>query len=154
VAWNIGDFITVSVVLGVAMVAEALLFLWIAWSHIGLAAHTNALTTFSFLLLLYFAVFSIVSARERRSFWSTRPSKAFMSALVADACGGTVLTYVGLPGLTPLPWWQTLTIFAYALVACLCVNDAVKVAMIKWRVLNAVAKSSLDPTPQIATRAQ
>ena len=152
-SWNIGGYITVSVVLGVAMVAEALLFLWIAWSHFGLAAHTNALTTFSFLLLLYFAVFSIVSARERHSFWSTLPSKTFMSALLADALVGTVLTYMGLPGLTPLPWWQALTIFVYALVACLGVNDALKVAMIKWRILNAVAKKPLDLTPLIATRA-
>ena len=44
---------------------------------------------------------------------------------------GTVLTFVGLPGLMPLPWWQTLAIFAYAMVSCLVVNDAVKVAMIK-----------------------
>ena len=64
--WNIGGFITVSVVLGVAMVAETLLLLWIGWSHFGLATNNNALYTFSFLMLLYFAVFSVVSARERQ----------------------------------------------------------------------------------------
>jgi hypothetical protein len=37
--------------------------------------------------------------------------------------------------------------------ACLGVNDAVKVAMIKWRVLNAVSKKPVDVTPQIANRA-
>jgi hypothetical protein len=35
----------------------------------------------------------------------------------------------------PLPWWQTLATFAYAVVFCLFVNDAVKVAMIRWLVL-------------------
>ena len=133
--WNIGGFITVSVVLGVAMVAETLFLLWIGWSQFGLATNDNALYTFSFLMLLYFAVFSVVSARERRWFWSTMPSKTFMSALAADALTGTILTFVGLPGLVPLPWWQTLAIFAYAMVSCLVVNDAVKVVMIKWRVL-------------------
>ena len=117
--WNIGGFITVSVVLGVAMVAETLLLLWIGWSHFGLATNNNALYTFSFLMLLYFAVFSVVSARERRWFWATLPSKTFLSALAADALTGTVLTFVGLPGLMPLPWWQTLAIFVYAMVACL-----------------------------------
>jgi len=39
------------------------------------------------------------------------------------------------------------------MVACLGVNDAVKVAMIKWRVLNAVTKKPVDVTPQIANRA-
>ena len=137
--WNIGGFITVSVVLGVAMVAETLLLLWIGWSHFGLATDDNALYTFSFLMLLYFAVFSIVSARERRWFWATVPSKTLVWALMADMVAGTVLTFAGLPGLMPLPWWETLTIFVYAVVSCLVVNDAVKVAMIKWRVPTAVA---------------
>ncbi|MHB9004973.1 MAG: plasma-membrane proton-efflux P-type ATPase [Coriobacteriia bacterium] len=151
--WNIGGFITVSVVLGVAMVAETLLLLWIGWSHFGLATNNNALYTFSFLTLLYFAVFSIVSARERQWFWATLPSKTFMAALTADALTGTLLTLVGLPGLIPLPWWQTLAIFVYAMVTCLGVNDAVKVAMIKWRVPNTVAEKPVDLTPQIAKRA-
>ena len=64
--WNIGGFITVSVVLGVAMVTEALLFLYFCWSKFDLAPIANLkdkpLHTFSFLILLYFAVFSVVSA--------------------------------------------------------------------------------------------
>jgi H+-transporting ATPase len=130
-SWNIGGFIAVSVVLGVAMVAESLLLLWIGWSPFGLAVDNNALYTFSFLTLLYFAAFSIVSARERRWFWKTQPSKTLMGALMADVLIGTGLTFVGLPGLMPLPWWQTLAIFAYAMMACLVVNDSVKVALIK-----------------------
>jgi H+-transporting ATPase len=132
--WNIGGFIAVSVVLGVAMVVETLLFLYIGWSRFGLATNDNALYTFSFLMLLYFAAFSIVSARERRWFWTTMPSKTLVAALTAEVVVGTVLTLVGLPSLTPLPWWQTLAVFAYAMLSCLGVNDAVKVAMIKWRV--------------------
>src|SRR5487761_618981 len=117
--WNIGGFITVSVVLGVAMVAETLFFLWIGWSRFGLATNSHALYTFSFLMLLYFAVFSVVSARERHWFWSTLPSKTFMLALAADAIIGTFLTFVGLPGLLPLPGWQTLAVFVYAMFSCL-----------------------------------
>ncbi len=122
-----------SVVLGIAMLAEALFLLWIGWVHFGLAADNNSLYTFSFLTLLYFAAFSIVSARERRWFWTTKPAKTLVGALLADTFIGTVLTFVGLPGLMPLPWRQTLVIFAYAMVSCLVVNDAVKVAMIKYR---------------------
>ena len=137
--WNIGGFISVSVVLGVAMVAEALLFLRLGWARFGLSTNDNVLYTFSFLLLLYFAVFSVVSARERRSFWSTMPSKPLLAALVAEALTGTVLTRVGLPGLMPLPWPATLSIFAYATFSCLVVNDALKVILIRWRVPMAVA---------------
>jgi len=152
-SWNIGGFIVVSVVLGIAMVIETLLLLWIGWSHFGLATNNNGLYTFSFLTLLYFAVFSIVSARERHWFWSTMPSKTFLFAIAADALIGTVLTFVGLPDLKPLPWWQMLSVFVYSMVACLGVNDVVKVAMIKWRVLNTVARKPVDITPQIAKRA-
>jgi len=136
--WNIGGFIAVSVVLGIAMVAEALLLLWIGWSRFGLATNDGALYTFSFLTLLYMAVFSIVSARERRGFWTTMPSWPLLTAIAAVALTGTVLTFVGIPGLMPLPGWQALTIFVYAMASCLVVNDAVKVAMIKWRVPTAV----------------
>jgi plasma-membrane proton-efflux P-type ATPase len=151
--WNIGGFITVSVVLGVAMVAETLLLLWAGWSYFDLATDNNALYTFSFLMLLYFAVFSVVSARERHWFWATMPSKTFLFALSVDALAGSVLTFVGLPGLKPLPAWQMLAVFIYAVVACLGVNDAVKVAMIRWRVQNTLAQKPVDVTPQIARRA-
>ena len=137
--WNIGGFVVVAGVLGVAMVAEALFLLFIGWTRFGLANNDNALYTFSFLTLLYLAVFSILSARERRWFWSTMPSKVLIAALVADALTGTVLTLVGIPGLAPLPWWQMLAILGYAMFACLVVNDAIKVAMIKWRVPLAAA---------------
>lgn len=138
--WNIGGFITVSVVLGIAIVAETLLLLWVAWSHFGLATDSDALSTFSFLMFLYFAVFSVVSARERSWFWATKPSKTLGLALSADAVIGTGLTFVSLLGFKPLPWAQTLAVFAYALVACLGVNDPLKVVMIKWLVPNAVAE--------------
>jgi H+-transporting ATPase len=131
--WNIGRYILLSVVLGVAMVAEALLLLYIGWSRFGLATNDNALHTFCFQALLYFAVFSIVSARERRWFWATMPSRTLVAALALNALVGTVLTIVGLPYLMPLPWWQTLVVFVYAIVSCLVVNDALKVAMITWR---------------------
>jgi plasma-membrane proton-efflux P-type ATPase len=137
--WNIGGFIAVSVVLGLTMVGEALLLLWLSWSRLDLATDDNALHTFSFLMLLYMAVFSIVSARERRWFWATTPSKTLVAALVADALTGTILTFVGIPGLTPLPWWQMLAILGYAMVSCLVVNDTVKVVMIKRLVPTAVA---------------
>src|SRR6185295_3460538 len=92
--WNIGGFVAVSVVLGVAMLAEALFLLWIGWSRFGLATNDDALYTFSFLTLLYFAAFSIVSARERRWFWTTMPSKTLLAALLGDVLIGTVLTRV------------------------------------------------------------
>jgi H+-transporting ATPase len=57
---------------------------------------------------------------------------------MADLFVGTALTVVGVPGLTPLPGWELIAIFLYAMVSCLVVNDLLKVAMIKWLVPDAV----------------
>ena len=125
--WAIGSFIMVSVVLGIAMVAETLFLLWITWSRFGLATDSDALRTFSFLTLLYFCVFSVVSVRERLVLGNAA-RQVIHGGSHSGVLAGSVLTFVGLPGLMPLPWWQTLAVFAYATVSCLVVNDAAKVA--------------------------
>jgi len=137
--WNIGGFITVSVVLGVMMVAESLLALWLGWTRLGLATNGAALQTFSFLLLLYFAAFSVVSARERRAFWSSMPSRTLLAALGAEVLIGTALTFAGLSDLSPLAAWQMGAVLAYSMFACLGVNDAVKVHLIRRLVPASVA---------------
>ena len=127
--WRIGGFIITSVALGLAMLTEALLLLWFGWSRFGLSSSDGALYTFSFLTLLYFAAFSIISARERRWFFSTMPSRTLMAAVAAEVAVGTALTLIGLPGLMPLPWWQMLLILGYAIFSCLAINDTIKVLM-------------------------
>jgi hypothetical protein len=81
--------------------------------------------------MLYLAIFSIVSIRERKRFWSSAPSKPLAISLILDAVFGTLFAIVGIPGLTPLPWWQLLIIFAYAMVMGLLVNDTIKVLLIR-----------------------
>jgi hypothetical protein len=135
------------------MVAEALLGLWLGWSRFGLGDNDSALYTFSFLTLLYFAALSIVSARERRWFWMTMPSKPVVAAVIAETLIGTSLVFAGLPGLVPVPWWEMLAIFGYAAVSCLVVNEIVKVALIKRHIPSAVAGMPVDLRPRIATRA-
>jgi plasma-membrane proton-efflux P-type ATPase len=130
--WRIGGFVAVAAALGVAMTAEALLLLVLGWRRFGLAGSDEALYAFSFQVLLFFAVFSLVSVRERRRFWATLPSRTLMAALAADLLAGVLLTLAGLPGLKPLPPSQTLAILGYALVCCLVVNDALKVALYRW----------------------
>jgi hypothetical protein len=59
--------------------------------------------TFSFLTLLFFALFSIVSIRERRAFWTSQPSGLLIAALTANACVGAGIGLHGLVELAPLP---------------------------------------------------
>ncbi len=145
--WEIGGYVTVSAVLGVAMVGEALLLLWACWAPFGLATHAEALSSFSFLMLLYLAVFSIVSARERRRFWATMPSRSLLAALGANLVIGTALTRIGLPGLPSLPWEQVFAVLGYCMFASLVVNDAIKVALIRKCVPAAAEAAAGEPRP-------
>lgn len=123
------------------MVLESLALMGYCWSWFKLGTNEGDLHTFSFLIMLYMAVFSIISIRERGRFWVTKPSKALVISLFLDAFLGTLFASVGLPGLTPLPWWQVSFIFGYAMVMGLIVNDTIKILLIKWLVPKAVDTS-------------
>jgi plasma-membrane proton-efflux P-type ATPase len=129
-SWNIGPLIEVAVVLGLLMLVETLGLLAIGWHGFDLGSRDGQLKTFAFQTLLFFALFSLLSIRERRAFWHSRPSLLLAIALGADACAGMLIGVYGLAELKPLPLSQTMLIFASALVCSLGVNDFVKVALI------------------------
>ena len=125
-SWNIGPLIRVSIVLGVLMLAETLGLLGFAWHRFGLAADDGKLQTFVFQALLFFSVFSIVSVRERRSFWATRPSRLLALGLVFDVIAGALVGRFGISELKPLPDLQSAFVFGYSAVCCLTLNDLIK----------------------------
>lgn len=124
--WNIGPLVVLAVILGVAMLVEALGLLAVGWHQFDLGGHPGQLQTFTFQTLLFFALFSIVSIRERRAFWVSRPSGILAIALLADALLGIVIGAFGLVELRPLPPTHTVLIIGFALVSCLGINDAIK----------------------------
>jgi H+-transporting ATPase len=128
-SWKIGPLVKVAVVLGVLMLVEALGLLAIGLGVFGLAG--GQLNTFSYLTLLFFALFSIVSIRERRAFWRSRPGWVLVAALIADALVGFAIGLFGLADLERLPPGQIVFIAGYALVCSLIPNDIVKSLLIE-----------------------
>jgi hypothetical protein len=127
-SWRIGPLVKVAVVLGILMLGEALALLAVAWHRFDL--RDGRLDTFSFLTLLFFALFSIVSIRERRAFWRSRPGWILVAALVGDALIGAAIGSFGLAELHPVPFAQTAVIIVYALVCSLGVNDLLKTYLV------------------------
>ena len=125
-SWKIGPLVWIAVLLGLLMLAEALGLLAIGWHGFDLGSHAGQLQTFTFQTLLFFALFSIISIRERRAFWSSRPSTVLSLALIADASVGILIGLHGLAEMKPLPPVQSGFILAYALICSLGVNDLVK----------------------------
>ena len=113
------------------MVGETLALLWAGWRLFDLRLQEPLLQTFSFQLPFYFVCFSIVSARERRHFWASWPSGTLIAALCLDGVAGTVLSAVGIPGLTPVPWHQTVFVLVAALICSLVINDFVKATLFR-----------------------
>ncbi len=129
--WNIGPLVLIAVILGVLMLIEALGLLAFGWYRFDLVHNDGQLQTFAFQTLLYFAIFSILSVRERRAFWASPPSGVLSVALGADAAAGLLIGAHGLAELKPLPLWQTATIAAYACMFSLVFNDFIKAALMR-----------------------
>ncbi len=134
-SWKIGGLVRTAVFLGLLMLAEALGLLALGWSPFDLAHHAGQLQTFTFETLLFFALFSIVSIRERRFFWASRPSLILMLALTADAGIGVLIGLLGLGEMKPLAPAEIGIVVAYAFVASLLLNDIVKMALIRRNLL-------------------
>jgi hypothetical protein len=128
--WNIGPLVTLAVILGLLMLAEALGLLAVGWRWFQLGAADGRVQTFTFETLLFFALFSILSIRERRAFWRSHPSVPLAAALLADACAGTLIGLYGFAELPPLIPGEIAFVAVYALVWALVVNDFVKTAII------------------------
>lgn len=132
--WKIGPLVTMGAALGLLMLVESLALLAFGWRRFGLNEADSRLPTFSFLNLLFFALFSILSIRERRAFWTSRPSATLVAALSADAVVGLFIGLKGLAGLEPLPVSQVAAIVAFAFVCSLLLNDFVKTAYLRRRI--------------------
>jgi hypothetical protein len=128
--WNIGPLVVLAVILGGIMLIEALGLLAFGWHRFGLADDGGRTQTFTFQTLLFFALFSIVSIRERRAFWSSRPSVPLAGALLADGLVGVLIGVFGLADLPPLPLRDTAAIVSVAALCSLGLNDFVKTSFL------------------------
>jgi len=142
--WNIGPLVRIAVVLGMLMLAEALGLLAYAWHHFDLGSGDGRLQTFTFQTLLFFALFSIISIRERRAFWASRPSTVLATALAADVVAGALIGVHGLAELRPIPLTVSGLIFLYAGVLVLGPNDLAKAFL--------TARIAKGPHPQAGER--
>jgi H+-transporting ATPase len=129
--WNVAGLVRVAAILGLLMVAESFGLLYIGFKYFGLNADIEALQTFTFEILLYFAIFSLFVVRERRHFWDSMPSKTLLSVLTLDAIIGMIVATVGIPGMKPIPFTQTLAVIGYAFAFSLVVNDLIKFILVK-----------------------
>lgn len=129
--WNIGPLVGVAVALGFIMLAEALGLLAFAWHRFHLGNGDGRLQTFSFLMLLFLALFSIISTRERHRFWASKPSRTLVAAIAGDAMVGLLIGLSGFGSMPPLPLTHTALIIVWAGLFVLGPNDLLKARWMK-----------------------
>ena len=133
--WDIKGLVRVAIVLGLIMVIEAFGLLSFGLHYFNLAQTKGALETFSFEILLFFAIFSILAVREKGHFWNSAPSKTLFAIILVDMCFGIVLSTFGLLGLKAIPLNITLMVIGYAFIFSLVINDFVKYILLKkWHI--------------------
>jgi len=129
--WNITGLVKVAVIIGLIMIVEAFGLLYIGLNYFNLIADNQALITFSFEILFYFAIFSIFVVREKRHFWNSIPSKTLLTAIILDMIIATIISTVGILGLKAIPLSETLFVIFYSFAFSLMANDLIKFILVK-----------------------
>jgi len=129
--WNVDWLVKVSVFIGIASVIESLFFTYIGVKYFALLNNVNQLHTFAFELLMLSGMLTIFVVRERGHFWNSRPSNTLLLSIVADIALAVAISTFGIPGITPIPLIDSLTLLALSVIFMLMVNDFIKIAVIK-----------------------
>ena len=151
-AWNMRMVLGVATVLGVLgpVAAFGLFYLGERVYHLD-RAHIQ---TLMYLMLSVAGHLTIFLTRTRGPFWSIRPARILLMAVMGTQLAATLIAVYGV-FMAPLGWGWALFVWGYAL-AWFLVSDRVK--LLAYRVFDPTAapllgKKSGDGTPQIATRA-
>ncbi len=139
-AWDMQTVLGISTVLGVVGVISAFGFFYLGERVFHLdRAHIQ---TLMYLKLSVAGHLTIFLTRTRGPFWSIRPARILLVAVVGTQTLATLIAVYGL-FMTPLGWGWALLVWGYALVWFL-VNDRVKL-IAYW----ALARIAAKPAPNV-----
>jgi len=151
-AWNMRLVLGIATVLGLIgpVAAFGLFYLADRVYHLD-RAHIQ---TLMYLMLSVAGHLTIFLTRTRGPFWSIRPARVLLIAVLGTQTVATLIAVYGL-FMTPLGWGWALFVWGYAL-AWFLVNDRVK--LLAYRIFNPaeaplLVKKPSDLRSQIATRA-
>jgi len=130
-SWDITGLVKTGVILGMLMVFESLGILYIGLSYYGLLDRIDQLHTFVFNFLTFSGYFTVLSVRERRHFWESRPSRALAISIAINMAIVSLISIIGIPGLAPVDPEKLLVVISYSFVTCLLLNDLVKVFLVR-----------------------
>ncbi len=124
--WNIANKIKVGAILGVLNMIEAIIMLILGFSIFGFRDNVNHIHTFVLISLVITDYLTVLSLRERKHFWNSRPSKVMILVILANSIFIILVSVLGIPGIYPISMIEIGFVIAYSLVTCLLLNDFLK----------------------------
>jgi hypothetical protein len=131
--WDIEYSVRIALILGFIIVAETMGLLFFGIKYFNLQLDNQALSTFSFEIIFYFAIFSLLIERERNHFWSSWPSKTLSTIIIADIGFAMIFTTCGFLGFKAIPFYQTFLVIGYSVICSFVVNDWIKFHLLKGK---------------------
>jgi H+-transporting ATPase len=125
-SWKIKPLVKHGFILGMLLIAEALLWLIIGNKYFELT-DINQLHSFGFASLFFASIFNIFVVRTPTRFYKQPIGKNLLIAIMADIVFACIILSIGLPGFTTLPLIVTGSSLLYFALCSLIINDWVKV---------------------------
>ena len=120
--WNMRVVLGIATVLGIAGLISSFGLLYIGEEMLHLSS--ECIQSFIYLKLLVAGHLTLFVARTRGPFWSIRPAKVLLLAIISTQLIATLIVVYGI-FLPPIGWKLALFVWVYAL-AWFIVNDYVK----------------------------
>jgi H+-transporting ATPase len=102
------------------------------------------LNTFSFDMLLFGGLFTIFVVRERSNFWKSKPSRPLLTAIAADIIISSLISIIGIPGLTAIPPLYVVIALGWFFVFALLLNDQLKTRLLLHNPSKTMIRNSFD----------
>nr|MDO8100030.1 plasma-membrane proton-efflux P-type ATPase [Candidatus Njordarchaeota archaeon] len=126
--WEIGKMTKVALYMSTIVLLEMFTGLFIALNFLSLGV--SQLYTFVFYMLMITGITNVFIVRERRAFWSSKPSRTLFTALLADLVIATILCLIGIEGIfTSIPPQAIVAIILLASIMMLPKDYAKRVAL-------------------------
>nr|MDO8113682.1 plasma-membrane proton-efflux P-type ATPase [Candidatus Sigynarchaeota archaeon] len=124
--WHLRKLIALPLGIGTCNVVESFCALTLAAQFFGLSA--GALQTFVFLMVFLSGLLMIISLREKRRFWASRPRIIFVAVILCDACFGTILAGFGIL-MDPISLGVIAFLVLYEFIMVFLINDKIKIVL-------------------------
>ncbi|MEM3675815.1 MAG: HAD-IC family P-type ATPase [Thermoplasmataceae archaeon] len=124
--WNVPGLFRFGVALGIFTLTELFALYLIGQIVFDISTNNAVLNTFFFTAIMFFGLLTPLILRTNGNFWSTKPGKTLLTAIIVDMALVGALALGGFGLVTPISFPEFLLVVAYSLSTALILNNFIK----------------------------